>query len=293
VTLHPDGTPGDDFTLAETEGNGFRIIMGVERAGENLAVIYALNKPDQEKGTFTQSNILALFDAEGNELAQLHQHDSHLNFASPKISEIEFDSFRNRWTTADDGRIFAVPTLADYAIDVWDPDGELDRVIERDYPEHVRTPEEKSEVEDLYERLTNAQQLPPNTTFEVEDVHPCINWQGVHTRPDGSLWVATSRGTNDVGDETLGTFDIYDPKGRFVRQAKLDGQCNNDDDAVFFVGDRVFVITEFIDSVANMQGGSAAEGEEDEEAEPMTLICYHSSELDAAAGIPPAGGESR
>jgi hypothetical protein len=117
--------------------------------------------------------------------------------------------------------------------------------------------------------------------------------RGVYARPDGSIWVATSRGSADVGDDTLGTFDIYDPKGRFVRQAKLDGQCNNDDDAIFFVGDRVFVITEFIDSVANARGQAAGEETDTEEAEPMALICYRSSELDAAAGIPPAVGESR
>lgn len=293
VTLQKDGTPADDFKLQEVEGNGFRIIMGCARAGDNLAVIYALNTPDQENGLFTQSNILALFDGEGNELKQLHQHDSHLYFASPKISEIEFDSFRNRWTAGPDGRVFAVPTLAEYAIKVWGPDGELDRVIERDYPAHPRTPEQKAETEALYERLTGGGNLPPGTTFEVEKVHPCVNFNGLNTRPDGSVWVSTSRGMTDVGDDTLGTFDIFDPKGRFVRQARLDGQCDNKNDAVFFVGDRVIVITEFIDAVANMQGGGADEDAVDEDAEPMALICYRSSELDAAAGIPPHAGESR
>lgn len=294
VTLHKDGTPGDDFKLEEVEGNGFRLVMGVERAGDNLAVIYALNKPDQAKGLFTQSNILALFDGEGKELAQMHQHDSHINFASPKITELEFDSFRNRWTAGADGRVYAVPVLADYAIKVWSPDGTLDRVIERDYPVHDRTAEQKAELEELYERLSSGGNLPPGTTYEVEEIHPCVNWQGLYTRPDGSVWVSTSRGVDDIGNDVLATYDIFDPKGRFVRQAKLNGQCNNDQDAVFFVGDRVFVITQFIDAVANLQGGGAAEEDAaEEEAEPMALICYRSSELDAAAGIPPRVGESR
>ena len=130
---------------------------------------------------------------------------------------------------------------------------------------------------------------------EMEKIHPCINWRGVMARPDGSIWVSTSRGTDGVGNDTLGTFDIYDPKGRFVRQAKLDGQFDNEDDAVFFVGDKVFVITEFIDSVKNARGAAAGEDadEDAEEAEPMAIICYRSSELDAAAGIPPRVGESR
>jgi sugar lactone lactonase YvrE len=294
VTLHPDGTAADDLTLDPVEGAGFRLMRGIERAGDHIAIIYGLNDFNQETMKFKQTNVLGLFDAEGHEIKRIHQRDSHIDFANPKITEIEFDNFMNRWTTGPDGRIYAVPVLKDYAVDVWTPDGELDRVIEREYEEHPRTAEEKAELEDLYKRLTQGGGMPPNTTYEVESIHPCINWQGVYARPDGSMWISTSRGTADDDETTLGTYDIYDPKGRFVRQAKLNGQCNNDDDAVFFVGDRVFVITEFIDSVANARGGASEEEETDsEEAEPMTLICYHSSELDAAAGIPPAVGESR
>jgi len=294
ITLHTDGTPGDDFTLDDVEGGGFRMIRGVERAGDNVVVIYGLNDMNQETMKFTQTNYLMLVDADGHELKEMHSHESHIDFASPKITEIEFDNFMNRWTTGPDGRVYAVPVLSEYAIKVWGPDGELDRVIEREYPEHKRDAEEKAELEDLYKRLTQGGGMPPNTTYEVETIHPCINWMGVYARPDGSTWVATSRGKDDVGGASLGTYDIYDPKGRLVRQAKLDGQCNNADDAVFFVGDRVFVVTEFLDSVANARGSAAEEEDPDaEEAEPMTLICYRSSELDAAAGIPPRVGESR
>jgi hypothetical protein len=295
VTLHPDGTAGDDFTLEAEEGAGYRVIERVGRAGDNIAIVYHLNNFDQTAQTFTRSSMLGLFDETGTEIAQMFSRDARMDFANPKISEIEFDGFTNRWTTGADGRIYAVPVLAEYAVNVWSPDGELDRVIEREYPEHERTPEEKAEMEELYERLTRGQGVPPNTTFEVEKIHPCINWRGIYARPDGSMWVSTSRGSTDVGNETLGTFDIFDPKGRFVRQAKLNGQCNNDDDAIFFVGDRVFVITEFLDSVANARGAAAGEDEDPdaEEAEPMAIICYRSSELDAAAGIPPRVGESR
>lgn len=293
VTLWPDGTAADDLTLDAGEGIAITMMRGVERAGDNVAIIYGLNNIDEEAMKFTQTNVLGLFNAEGKQIKQVHARDSHFDFANPKITEMEFDNFMNRWGTGADGRIYAVPVLKEYAINVWGPDGELDRVIEREYPEHPRTPEEKAELEDLYKQLTQGGGMPPNTTYEVETIHPCINWRGIYARPDGSIWVSTSRGANDVGNDTLGTFDIYDPKGRFVRQAELMGQCDNDDDAVFFVGDKVFVITEFIDSVKNARGSAAGEEEGAEEPEPMAIICYRSSDLDAAAGIPPAVGESR
>ena len=136
VTLHTDGTPGDDFLLEDVEGAGGRMIRGVDRAGDNVVVVYGLNNFDNETKKFTQTNILALVDMDGHEIKQMHSYDAHIDFANPKITEIEFDNFMNRWTTGPDGRVYAVPVLADYAINVWGPDGELDRIIEREYPEH-------------------------------------------------------------------------------------------------------------------------------------------------------------
>ncbi len=294
VTLARDGTPGEDFQLDALEGDGFRVLIGAERAGDHLAVIYATNKFDQEKMTFEQANVLALFDAEGHELAKLHEASSRMNFAAPKITEIQWDTFRNRWTVGPDGRVYTVPALSDYAIKVWNPDGSVSRVIEREYEPYPRNAEQKEEILELYKGFTRGQQLPPNTTYEIEDHFPAIAWQGVYTRPDGSLWVRSSRGDEGVGDDSLGTFDVFDPKGRFLRQATLLGQCDNDNDGVRFVGDRIFVITEFITSAMAAQGGGPqASGDEEEEAEPMALICYHSSQLDAAASIPAAPADSR
>ena len=81
---------------------------------------------DQEAMKFTQTNVLGLFNADGKQIKQVHARDSHIDFANPKITEMEFDNFMNRWGTGADGRIYAVPVLKDYAINVWGPDGELD-----------------------------------------------------------------------------------------------------------------------------------------------------------------------
>jgi len=153
ITLHTDGTPGDDFTLDDVEGGGFRMIRGVERAGDNVVVIYGLNNMNQETMKFTQTNYLMLVDPDGHELKEMHSHESHIDFASPKITEIEFDNFMNRWTTGADGRVYAVPVLSEYAIKVWGPDGNLDRIIEREYGEHERNAEEKAELEEKNRKL--------------------------------------------------------------------------------------------------------------------------------------------
>lgn len=292
VTLTRDGMPGDDFRLAETDTGENRIFFAGMNAGDNLAIVYGGFSFDQATMEWSQTRTLGVFDGEGGEIAAVHTADLAMDMKAPVISENMFDGFWNRLTAAPDGRVATVNELHEYAITVYAPDGSTDRVIERAYPEHKRTDEEVAEVREIYEGFTRNQIPNPNKTYDISDVHPPVQFRGIAFRPDGSMWVSTSRGTNDMPDDTLGTFDVYDPKGRFVRQVKLQGQFDNDNDAVFFVGDRIYVITEFVSSAMSAQGGGA-EGEDEEEAEPMAVICYRSDDLDRAASIPNRPADSR
>lgn len=296
VTLKPDGTPGADFELETPEGAGFMMVQAIHEAGENLAVTYSFREFDQESQEFVATTWLSIFDpTSGAEVERLHNHVGGMDFKNPVVSETSFDNFSQRVAVSADGMIYAPDDLTDYRILAWNPDGTLQRVITRECAVHERTQEEIDELLEIYRGFTPQGQVPPNTKFEVNDVHPAIDREGLHTRPDGSLWVMTSRGSMEAGDVSLGTFDVYDPRGRFVRRATLNGQCDNMDDRIMFVGDRIFVVTEFISSAMAAQGGGAGaamdEGEED--AEPMAIICYRSSDLDRAAGIPDRPADSR
>ena len=286
VTLTPDGQPGSDYRLEKNEDDSNRLIFGARSAGEHLAVIYGGFAFNQETMLWSQTRTLGYFDGEGKEVAKLFAADLSMDMNAPVVSEQRFDGFWSRWTTSSDGRTALVPSLLDYRLELYSPKGEHDRSVLRDHAVHPRTAQEKETVLEIYKGFTRNQIPNPNTTFEIEDNHPAIANGGVHFRPDGSLWVAASRGAVNVPDTQLGVFDVYDPKGRLVRQVTLEGQCDNMNDAIFFVGDRIFVITEFLSAAMAAQGGGQAESEDAEEAEPMALICYRSSQLDAAASIP-------
>jgi hypothetical protein len=296
VTLKRDGTPGADFELQQPEGSGFMLVQAIQEAGDHLAVTYSFREFDQDTQEFVATTWLSLFDPEsGAEVERLHSHVGGMDFKDPVVSETSFDNFSQRVTVSDDGMIYAPEDLTDYRILAWNPDGTLQRVITREYTVFERTQEEIDELLEIYRGFTPQGQVPPNTKFEVNDVHPAIDREGLQSRPDGSLWVLTSRGSLESGDESLGTFDVYDPRGRFVRQATLNGQCDNMNDRIMFVGDHVFVVTEFISSAMAAQGGGAgaAVDEGEEEAEPMAIICYRSADLDRAAGIPDRPADSR
>lgn len=286
VTLTRDGNPGTDYRLEQNAEEANRILFSARTAGDHLAVIYGGFAFSQETMMWSQTRTLGYFDDQGKEVATLHAADLSMDMRAPVVAESRFDGYWSRWACSPDGRTAIVPDLAEYRLELWTPSGEHDRSIVREYPTLARSAEEKERVLEIYKGFTRNQIPNPNTTYEISDNYPAIDNGGVHFRPDGSLWVATSRGSADAPDDQLGTFDVFDPKGRFVRQVTLEGQFDNQNDAMFFVGDRIFVITEFLNAAMAAQGGGAAEGTEEDEAEPMSLICYRSSQLDAAAAIP-------
>ncbi len=270
INLTPDGEPAGEYPIPEPKADeGFRTLFSAAYAGDNLAMMYALNSGDQTG--FTQKSVLSLIDGKGGE-KRLHDQASRMEAANALISEKEWDSFRNRWTAAKDGRTFACVDFGQYRINVWGPDGSLERVITREYPDHVRDEEEKARLLDIYKGFTR--RIPvPNIKYEIEDNFNQI--QGIFARDDGSLWVRSSRGANGLGKGVFAIFDVFDKEGRFVRQVTLKGNDDPLNDGFFIVGERMYVVTDFLGAMMALQGGGGSGDEEaDDEVEPMQVIAY-------------------
>ena len=106
------------------------------------------------------------------------------------------------------------------------------------------------------------------------------NWNPVQqmaAREDGSLWVLSSRGTQGLPDGVMAVYDVYDKKGHFIKQVTLKGKGDPTVDGYFLVRDRLFVVTDFLNSLMALQGGGGqAQEEEDLEEEDvlMEIISY-------------------
>jgi len=158
IVLTPEGDPAGEYPLPEVADGGFRTLLGARYAGKNLALTYAMNQPSE--GNFVQTNILALVDAKGEKEVRLFSQASTMDFSSALIAEKEWDSFRNRWTASPDGRAFSAIHFGQYSINVWTPDGKLDRVIERKYPAHARSDEDKERLLGIYKGFTRRIPIP-------------------------------------------------------------------------------------------------------------------------------------
>lgn len=270
IGLTPNGDPADDFLLPKGENEvGFKVLFAARNAGEQLAVVYGFNQPS-ETG-FIQKSVLSLFGPDADNERNLFTQESVMNAADPKITELEWDTFRNRWTSGSDGRVYSALHWGDYKINVWGPNGKLIHVITREFPVHERSEEQSERILEIYKGFTR--QIPiPNMQYEIES-----NWnpiQTINARDDGTLWVQTSRGSWELPKGQIGGWDVFDNNGKLIRQVVLEGKGNPQQDGYFFVRDRLFVVTDFLDAMMALQGGAGASEEVDEEAEPMEIICY-------------------
>jgi hypothetical protein len=270
VVLTPQGDPAGEFPLPEAPDGGPRVLFAAGYAGENLALIYGINRPSE--AGFTQTRVLALVDGKGQKEIRLHSQDATVPAANALIAEEKWDVFPIRRSSSSGGRAFSAVNFGEYSINVWDSEGRLDRVIHREYPDHVRTDEEKRRVLEIYQGFTRGIPIP-DITYEIEDNFNQI--RALQARDDGTLWVQTSRGTHGLAEGVAAIFDVFDTDGRFTRQVTLEGQGDALNDRYFFVKDRLFVVTDFLHALMLLQGGGPTGDEADQaETEPMQIISY-------------------
>jgi hypothetical protein len=122
----------------------------------------------------------------------------------------------------------------------------------------------------------------PNATVKISDYNKDV--ETIFVREDGSLWVLTSSGTRDLAEGNAGTFDVFDPEGRFARQVTLKADGSPLTDGYYFVKDRFYIVTDLLQAAISLQSGGQSFQIGDDEPEPMGVICYKlGSELQTSA----------
>jgi hypothetical protein len=229
----------------------------------------------QPGGSIVTTSSLIRVDRKGDKTATYTPEAMEQN-----MSRLEFEE-RNMvglsaWNAASDGRVFADVDFDAYSIQVWDSDGTLDHVIERDYELRKRTKQEM-ERRGPFVKVTSGDGEVKNSVVKSKTDRTVL---AIYPRPDGSIWVLSSRGAFETQDGELGTFDVFDRDGKFTRQVKLMGEGDFDRDGFHMVGERLFVLTEQRSARRASMGEGGGEDEVDpDEASPMGVICYELGEV--------------
>ena len=74
----------------------------------------------------------------------------------------------------------------------------------------------------------------------------------------------------------LAGFDVFDRDGRYIKRVNLRAEGDAAEDGIYFVGGRVYVVTELLSArMADLGAGDDEESNsDDDEPEPMSLIAY-------------------
>lgn len=269
IQLGTDGTPAGNFSLPEAAGGGFQLVF----IGQGLAdrVVLAGAQQHTQEGKQNQVSYLTAFDPKGKQIARYHEESAETRFGGMKFVEKTFSNFQRRWALAPDGRVAAALTYDDYRITVWNPDGSVNRIIDRPkYAPLARDGETKKRFQKFFDSITR---WNPGSTFEVSPTHPAV--ASLHFADDGNLWVLSGRGMWEHEPGVFASYDVYDKQGRFVRRTHilLDGKAG--DDGAFFEGGRLYRVTDlFSAAIAAYSSGGTAGDTEQPESDPVTLIAY-------------------
>jgi hypothetical protein len=250
------------------------ILLGGQLMDDHLVLVGNENK--FEEGKLDINRYLVLVDSEGNEVKRILESPRTLEFASAVFAEKDWSTFDRRWQVSPDGKLYACPNFADYEVVIWDQAGNKTRVITREFERWSRPQEEKDRIRGIFEAFTRQ---VPDAKIVVSDFDQDV--ANIYPRADGTLWVLSSRGSREQPEGSLGTFDVFDQDGRFVREVTLMGEGEPQQDGYFFVKDRLYVVTGFLDAAMAAQGGGTEETESDEDLEPMAVICYELGALEA------------
>ncbi len=278
VLLDTDGTPAGDILIPDPDSGGFRRVQAVESMGGRLAML-GMNFV-REKGGGQRSSMLTLFDRDSGEVTLLDERRSTFDFSNPTIREGDSHYL---WSLMPDDRVVLVGDF-EYNLRIFGADGGEERVVSVDYDPLVRDGARKKErAEELKGRMffRGRRHRQTEPVVEVESREPGVRWLDVDGA--GNIWVLSGRGALMDDDEHLGRFDVFDSEGRLLHRVTLAGDGDLERDRYVIVGDRLLVLKEYNSARRAMfgRGGDDEEDLSEEEAEPMSIVCYRLPDLDA------------
>jgi len=282
IQIHMDGTPAGSL-IPESDassGGGFQVLRRVAVRGGNFVLNGSRMSPSNEG--MQRSLYIASCTLEGVEEVRYVERSMVSNIAE-RGEWIEKDDYfpdGNRWALGPDGRVYIATVRDSYAISVYRPDGELERIIECEHNPWQRTEEEKQFVAEGVVIIVNNERL--DIDAKVEDHAPAVT--AMHVAQDGSLWVLNSRSVHEQPTGIMQTYDIFDSQGHWQRQVAI--ACPGDavQDRLYFTGsDRAVLVKGAVEAQRNMFGGSGDSDSDsdaglDEEPAPLEVVVYSYSE---------------
>ncbi len=272
VRLTPDGEPRPTLHMGGDgdPASGFYVTIGCEVRGGTLLFAGHRSTP-HELGQYRQL-FLSRMTAAGKEAARFCETEMIVNFQTGEFVERELiPAFFLTHAIGPNGRIYAPRSRDLYVIDVYNPDGTLERVIEREFDNRPRTPRERRRLEAIFGSA--ARQIPREVSLVIEPANPVI--AGLFVDANGNLWVKHSRSGDERPAGVLQTYDLFDPDGRYLQKVSI--ACEGDplyDDLEFLTDGRVLLVKGHVLAFWSAFDFGTVDWDDEEDVSPPEVICY-------------------
>jgi hypothetical protein len=279
VTLiNPDDTPGGEIHIGgKPEEGGFNFVRSLTRCGDHLVGARGRATFDMESGKSVSKNTLAIMDMDGKDQVLVVEHVQESDMQKRVFDEEAEFSELDEWAAGPDGILYTAPVRDAYTINARNLDGELIRVMTRQFQPRQRNQEDKDELTDGMIIIMDGVRMEIES--KALDNDPPI--MGLDVANDGRLFVSTCFDQDKLLETGVaGRFDVVSPNGEFVEQliVSVPGFDGKNDRLVFMDGVNYVVIRNFDQAQKAMEAGFGDGGEEDEEdledAEPLEVVFY-------------------
>jgi hypothetical protein len=271
VTMALDGTPGSTMTLTQKGGvqDGFTVAVSCQRRGD-VFLVSGQRATQTETGQI-RHQFVSRYNSEGAQEILFCEASINFSFNPPKFVEREMlPAFFFASTVGPDGRVYIAESRDDYAISVYNPDGTLDRIIEREFVNWKRNSRDKSRMQAMVDAWFAGF---PNEVEQTMDEHePPIS--DLFVTEDGVLWVQHSRSGRDQPEGVLLTYDTFDPEGNYLQEVSVISEGDPAYDGLEFLADgRVLLVKGQVLANWASLGARNVDFGDDSRDEPMEVIC--------------------
>ncbi len=279
ITMDRSGDPGESINMPGSES--MQVLMMAETTQNGFVV--CTSSMSMGDDTMTSITRLRSLDIDGAPRTVFREQERKMEVSGGGMAMRagDGDDFSRFWSAGWDGRVYVSPQPDAYLIEVYAPDGTLERVIDVAYESVERTAEEIAAIEEQRSGMSFN-----GGSLDMGEVERYLRDVAVlYPRPDGTLWVASSRGRRERPQGAVGAFDVFDREGGFVGRVAVAADFDPDYDRFVIDGDRLYVFKEVLATPASTPGGGGgamvirlgeprAPADPDREPMPYEVVCY-------------------
>ncbi len=215
---------------------------------------------------------VASYSDTGKELVRYCETEALLSFDPPTFIENELlPAFWFGSAVGPDGRLYIVTSRDDYAVEIYLPDGTLERVVKRKFESQPRDARDRRRMQAMVNAWYSELPVEVKCTFAKHE--PVIS--ELFVSEDGTLWVQHNHSGRDQPGGVLLTYDTFDPAGNYLQQVSV--ACDGDPayDGLRFLGDgRVLLIKGYVLARwASLSPGARADFGEEEAGQMEVVYC--------------------